>query len=76
MDSLTRQGERWAGKQIVVESKVESEGLVLTLEAASTPVAVLHVRWLANVDAGLTMLGDAWERSYGELGGAPSFRSG
>src|ERR1700723_2770424 len=45
MASLTRQNERWAGKQVVVESKLERDVLVLTLEAPSTPVATVHVRW-------------------------------
>jgi alpha-galactosidase len=68
MDSLTRQNERWAGKQVVVESKLERDVLVLTLEAPSTPVAAVHVRWGEKIDTEIKLLGDAWERSYGELG--------
>ncbi len=50
-----------------IESEVKADGLVLTL-SASTPVAVVHVRWLIAVPDGMRVLGDAWERSYGELG--------
>ena len=42
--------------------------LRLTLSAPSTPLLRIHLRWKAAVSAGLRLLGDAWERSYGELG--------
>ena len=61
-------GVQWRGGQIVVETAVEQNALVLTLAAPSTPVAVVHVRWRSQVTPGLRALGDAWERSYGELG--------
>jgi alpha-galactosidase len=51
-----------------VDSQHKSNGLVLTLSAESGPVAVVHVRWRLAVPSGLRVLGDAWERSYGELG--------
>ena len=53
---------------VVAESDPRADGLVLTLAAPSTPVAVVHVRWRLPVAMGLRVLGDAWERSYGELG--------
>jgi len=52
----------------VVESTVQQDALVLTLAAPSTKIAAVHVRWQAQVTPGLRALGDAWERSYGELG--------
>jgi alpha-galactosidase len=42
--------------------------LVLTLQAPSTPIAIVHVRWKAEAAPRLRVLDDAWERSYGELG--------
>ena len=68
MIPLQRTGEQWTGKQVAVESKPERNALVLTLAAPSTPITVVHVRWNAVVMADLKILGDAWERSYGELG--------
>ena len=65
---LERSGEEWHGGQIVVESKVEQGSLVLTLAAPSTPIAAVHVRWRVGVSLSLRALGDAWERSYGDLG--------
>jgi alpha-galactosidase len=66
--SLKRSGERWSGEQIVVESNMGHHGLVLTLTSPSAPVAAIHVRWQARVTPELLTLGDAWERSYGNLG--------
>lgn len=65
--ALERKGERWSGGQVVVESRVERDGAVLTL-AALIPVSVVQVRWRVNAAPGLRALGDAWERSYGDLG--------
>jgi alpha-galactosidase len=65
---LQRRGEQWVGGQIEVESRVDRDGLVLTLQSPSTPVALVHVRWQVETSEELNVLGDAWERSYGELG--------
>ena len=65
---LQRAGMQWRGGPVVVESAMEQEALVLTLTAPSTPIAAVHVRWRAQVAPDLRALGDAWERSYGELG--------
>ncbi len=61
-------GGQWRGGQVVVESTVEQDALVLTLAAPSTQIAAVHVRWQAQVAPDLRALGDAWERSYGDLG--------
>jgi alpha-galactosidase len=59
---------QWGGGGVAVESTVQENALVLTLAAPSTKIAVVHVRWQAQVTPDLRALGDAWERSYGELG--------
>ena len=53
---------------VVVGSEPQAGGLLITLAAPSSPVAVVHLRWRLQVATGLRVLGDAWERSYGELG--------
>jgi alpha-galactosidase len=68
LTSLERTGEQWRGGQVVVESGVKQDELVLTLASPSTAIAAVHVRWRAEVAPGLRALGDAWERSYGDLG--------
>lgn len=65
---LTLRGDHWVGGQVDVESRLERDALMLTLQAPSTPIALVHVRWRAEPAPGLKVLGDAWERSYGELG--------
>jgi alpha-galactosidase len=65
---LQRRGERWAGGQVEVESRSDRDALVLTLQSPSRPVAAVHVRWQVDTSADLKVVGDAWERSYGELG--------
>jgi alpha-galactosidase len=66
--ALQPAGVQWRGGQVVVESAVVQDALVLNLAVAGTPVAAVHVRWRSQVAPGLRALGDAWERSYGELG--------
>ncbi|AXC12799.1 Alpha-galactosidase-like protein [Acidisarcina polymorpha] len=68
MISLQGQGQRWVAGGVTVESNLESDGLILTLQAPSAAVAAVHVRWLAQIKSNLLVLGDAWERSYGDLG--------
>jgi hypothetical protein len=65
---LSRVGERWRGGEVLVETTVQEKGLQVALSSPAMPVAVVHLRWVVRVDPGLRALGDAWERSYGELG--------
>jgi len=66
--ALQRMGEQWRGGQVSIETAMKQDALVLVLAAPSTPVVAVHVRWSVPVTPGLRVLGDAWERSYGELG--------
>ena len=65
---LAPRGDTWAGQQVEVETKVDKNALALTLHAPSTPIAAVHLRWRVETAPGLAVLGDAWERSYGDLG--------
>jgi len=65
---LAHSGERWSNADIVVESNVADDSLHLALVAPSAPIALIRVCWQAAVRPDLLVLGDAWERSYGELG--------
>lgn len=65
---LEPRGEQWRGGQAEVQTKVAHDSLVLTLAAPSAPIAAVHVRWRVDGTTGLSVLGDAWERSYGDLG--------
>jgi alpha-galactosidase len=65
---LARHGESWTGQKIEVETRLASNALVLALQSPATPIVAVHVRWNESVASQLKVLGDAWERSYGELG--------
>ena len=64
---LKRSGEHWTRGQVIVETRAEQHALVATLAARSNAVSLVHLRWRARVPTGLAVLGDAWERSYGDL---------
>ena len=65
---LVRQGQQWSGSGCSVQTNVSKHSFVLTLSAGGTPISLAHVRWTADVMPNLITLGDAWERSYGDLG--------
>lgn len=50
-----------------VATLVESHGLRVALAAPSTAVTRVHLRWRGRLDATRLVLGDAWERGYGDL---------
>ncbi len=66
--ALQPAGVQWRGGQVAVECAVQQDTLVLTLAAPSNPIVIVHVRWRSQVVPALRALGDAWERSYGDLG--------
>ena len=66
--TLARSGEQWASGEYVVRTRLAEDSLVLSLTAGKTPVSLVHVRWTTEVRPNLIALGDAWERSYGDLG--------
>lgn len=66
--ALERHGEEWVSTRAQVECKLKEGALQITLSAPATEMSVVHLRWHARVDPKMLVLGDAWERSYGELG--------
>ena len=71
--TLQRSGTslNWTGSGIDVSFGMAGNLLAPTLTAPSTPVTRIHLRWIFPVAPGLQLLGDAWERSYGEMGWRP-----
>lgn len=65
---LTRSSERWTGSSCEVETAAGRSALKITLASPLRPVSLVHLRWNSRIDPGLLVLGDAWERSYGDLG--------
>jgi alpha-galactosidase len=66
---LERGGSRWLGKgQVEVATEFADNKLAIYLSSPELAITHLHLRWKAAVAADLLVLGDAWERSYGDLG--------
>lgn len=64
--ALTRSAAAWQASGIEVKTADEQGQLAITL-AASVPLLRVHLRWKMAVDESVLIMGDAWERSYGEL---------
>jgi alpha-galactosidase len=64
---LSRAGERWTGRSVAVTTAPVKDELAIGLAAPKDALTHLHLRWSAAVSNSLLCLGDAWERSYGDL---------
>ena len=64
---LSRAGTRWTGRGLLVTTNPQQDHLPITVAATSSSPTHVQVRWSLSVEPGLLVLGDAWERSYGEL---------
>lgn len=63
--ALTANKLTW--KDLQVEMTECGSGLAIAVTADETPVRFLALRWALPLPEGALFLGDAWERSYGEL---------
>ncbi len=68
---MTQAGDRWTASGVEVAAHVTAGGLALSLNAPAVPVHRVHLRWQASIPVGTPVLGDAWERSYGDLAWLP-----
>ncbi|HSQ31820.1 MAG TPA: hypothetical protein VLN49_18305 [Gemmatimonadaceae bacterium] len=60
--------ERWTnGDGIVVTTTPRAGALRVTLTSPAVAVSRLHLRWLGRMTDARLILGDAWERAYGDL---------
>ncbi len=60
----------WQASGIKLRTVAAADSLAITLTAPTKPVLRLHLRWgfgTMEVSPGALFLGDAWERSYGDL---------
>jgi alpha-galactosidase len=58
---------RWEGSDIVVSLLDQPGATRVQLSAPTTSIKRIHLRWRGNIDATRLILGDAWERGYGDL---------
>lgn len=65
--AMQRAGERWTAAGVELRCVVSAAEVALTLVAPAASVRRVHVRWMGRTAADVRVLGDAWERSYGDL---------
>ena len=59
---------RWTGDNgIVVATTLTGDATRITLQSPSVPIKRVMLRWSASLSDVRLMLGDAWERGYGDL---------
>lgn len=64
---LERQGETWRTADLRVRCLPQgTEALAIAVEAPTSALLRLQLRWRVDVPAHLLFLGDAWERTYGD----------
>ena len=65
---LIREGNgRWANGGSVVTTVERAGALNVSLSAPAVAVKRIHLRWRGRITDTRLMLGDAWERGYGDL---------
>jgi len=65
---LIRSGASWKSDDIVLQCEEKTGELPLSITASTSPLSRVHLRWKVALPSSLRVLGDAWERSYGDLG--------
>ena len=69
--ALSRTGTTWTGTAGAASLQVDfveaAQHAVVSIDAPSTPIQRLHLRWKRRLPVDILVLGDAWERSYGDL---------
>lgn len=68
---LQRQGSSWSAKEAEVTLERTATDISVHVQAPKVPVRHLHIRWKVRTPAAALVLGDAWERSYGDLAWLP-----
>ncbi len=58
---------RWENADIIVRLLDQPGATRVQLSSPTTAVKRIHLRWRGNIDATRLVLGDAWERGYGDL---------
>ncbi len=65
--TLERSAGTWSGGGIQVRVEPQSDGMPIHIAAPGAQPTHVHLRWNAAIHEDLLILGDAWERSYGDL---------
>jgi hypothetical protein len=66
--SLQGKDETWKSEEVEVTLKLNADFLSLNISAPGRELEFIQCHWKQNVSASSKILGDHWERSYGDLG--------
>ena len=58
---------RWTRDDVAVTTAERGDALQVALSAPATAIQRVHLRWRGAMSTTRLILGDAWERSYGDL---------
>ncbi len=58
---------RWEGAGITVTTRPDADRVPVTIVAPGSAVERIHLRWRGSTAGVHRILGDAWERGYGDL---------
>lgn len=64
---LKRRGDEWSAGDTLVSLRKENMATSITVSAPSVQLTHIKLRWKGKLPDGALLLGDAWERSYGDL---------
>ncbi len=64
---LSRSGTQWTGTGLLVTIIPQPDRLPIAVATTTARPTHIQLRWSVSVEPGLLVLGDAWERSYGDL---------
>jgi alpha-galactosidase len=68
---LSRSGTSWTGSASATGALIHfvpgERQSGIFLESPATPIQRVHLRWQCRFPSAVRVLGDAWERSYGDL---------
>jgi len=65
--TLTNGASGWTNNGVIARTNVRQNSLGVALSAPGVAVKRLHLRWRGRMSDARLMLGDAWERGYGDL---------
>jgi alpha-galactosidase len=60
--------QTWIYRDIVLEFRSKKDSVAIFIQSPTMPLKEVQILWNYNRSANVKILGDAWERSYGDLG--------
>lgn len=64
---MEKAGQTWSWNRVEMIIKEQDKQLCFHLRSGPVPVKRIAVKWRVNIEPGVRLLGDHWERGYGDL---------